>query len=268
MANMFKRTKRDPRIVPKKKTLASRIEGLKRSFRRNSRKNPWKQNKKRKSVPWAKIMAPLLIVMIPVAVMYAGDNILLRTTALYSFHLNSTEILSEEMVYAENEDVVGLFGDYMMGKTDEFRMKENLEYMPEELFNEIDALTVKNIRYNLDKEAYAAGVILLLVIGIYIYLYRKKEKDLLLRNYFYSIVGFAVLAIFDTLTVAVKPLRQAIHGDLSSFNFPKDDLLVKILDTSFMWRYSLFSILVAAIMMGIGLYITLAVAGKHHMFRR
>lgn len=268
MANMFKRTKRDPRIVPKKKTFAGRMEGLKRSFRRSSRKNPWKQNKKRKSVPWAKIMAPLLIVMIPVAVMYAGDNVLLRTTALYNYHLNSTEVLSEEMVYAENEDVAKLFSDYMMGKTDEFRMKEDLEYMPQELFNEKDALTVNNIRDTLDKEAYAAGIILILILGIYIYLCRKKEKDLLLRNYFYSIIGFAVLGIIDTLTVAVRPLRQVIHGDLSSFNFPKDDLLIKIMDTSFMWRYSLFSMLIAAIMMGIGLYITLAVAGRHHMFRR
>jgi len=268
MTNVYRNREKDPRINLKHSTLKVRAENFRRNMRKNSKRNPWRFNKRKPGINWPKMIAPLLIVLIPLMVMFVCNNVLLRMPDLYKYQMNSSEVLSDNMISADDEKVAELFSSYMMKKTDHFNMKEDLEYMPENLFNVTDGKVMHNVRDLLNREAAAAAALLAFIVAIYIYLYRKKEKDLILRNFNFSIAGFGVLSVINILSLVTGTLRNVFYGSILDYKFPKDDLLTAILDQSFFWRFAAASVILGLVMMAVFLYITYSIAGRNNMFRR
>jgi len=129
---MYRRIKNDPRLTKERKPMTRGfIQRIKAFFVRRST-NPWKVNLTKKSVPWARILAPILIVSIPLIVIMTVDNTLMRLPDLYKYHFLSSEILSERMVAADEAAVSQLMSDYLLHKTNLFFQFE--PKIPSQLF--------------------------------------------------------------------------------------------------------------------------------------
>jgi Protein of unknown function (DUF1461) len=268
MSNMYKRTKNDPRLTKNRKPLTLGFFRRVKDFFLKRRTNPWKVNLTKKSVPWARILAPVLIVAIPLFVIMAADNTLMRLPDLYKYHFLSTEILNERMVAADEDKVAQLMSDYLIHKTDNFQMKEDLEYMPANLFTNSDGAIMSDLRSLLDTQAIVGFGMLLLSVLLIIFIIRQKEKDLLLKSFYFSLPAFVLMKTIEVVLMMFGPLRNRVFGIPTPATTGEGDLLPALLDGTFFRLLAIAEVAISLILMGLIYYVILNLSGRKTTFRR
>lgn len=268
MSNMYKRIKNDPRLTKARKPINPGLHrGIKAYFVRRGT-NPWKVNLTKKSVPWARILAPILMISIPLFVIMAVDNTLMRLPDLYNYHFLSTEILNERMVAADEDDVSQLMSDYLLHKTDQFQMKEDLEYLPAEVFTDADGAMMKVLRSLLDTQAIVGVVMLLMTILLIVFIIRQKERDLLLRSFYYSLPLFALFKIIGIVMMVFGPIRYRVFGIPIAGAEGEGSLIPALLDDSFFRLLAVAEVAFCLLALGIIYYAILNLSGRKTTFRR
>jgi hypothetical protein len=265
---MYRRIKNDPRLTKSRQPLLRgyfrRIKDL--FVRRGT--DPWKVNLTKKSIPWARILAPILLFSIPLFVIMAVDNTLMRLPDVYKYHFLSTEILNERMVAASEDDVAQLMSDFLIYKTDNFQMKEDLEYMPADVFTKADGTMMFGLRSILDVQAIVGLVMLLLTVLLIIYMIRQKEKDLLLQCFYYSLPVFALIKIIGVVLMMFGPFRNRVFGIPTTGAEDAEDLIPVLLDSSFFRSLAIAESVLSIVLLGVIYYIILNLAGRKATFRR
>jgi len=230
--------------------------------------DPWKVNLTKKSVPWARILAPILLVSIPLFVIMSVDNTLLRLPDLYKYQFLSSEVLNERMIAADENDVSQLMSDYLMHKTDKFQMKEDLEYMPADLFTKADGTMIQTLRSLLDAQAILGFFMLLGSVLLIIFILRQKEKDLLLRSFYFSLPIFALMKIIEVALMLFGPTRKRVFGIPTIDTTNVEDLVPALLDNSFFQSLAVAESVLSLVFLGVIYYIILNLAGRKTTFRR
>ncbi len=266
MSNMYKRIKNDPRLTKKKESKVAGFFARLKGLLKHRGRNPWKINLNKKRTPWTQILAPILIITIPVCVMMITDNTLMRLPDLYKYHLLSSEILSERMITADENKVAQLISDYMLHKTGKFQMKEDLEYMPDDLFTTSDGQMMHHIRDLVDIELMVGFLSLIVTIAIITYLVRRREKDLLLKSFYLCLPIFVIMQIVDVFVLMFRPIRNRVFG------IPKADdavnLLPALLNHSYFRLLTLAEVALSVLLLGLIYYLVLNLSGRKSMFRR
>lgn len=265
---MYKRTKNDPRLTKDRKPRGHGFSRrIKEIFVRRGT-NPWKVNLTKKSVPWAWILSLILLISVPLTVIMSVDNGLMRLPDLYKYHFLSNEILSERMVATDETKVAQLMSDYLVHKTDRFQMKEDLEYMPANVFTKSDGLMMKSLRTLLDAQAVVGILMLLISILIIIFIIRQKERDLLLRSFYYSLPVFALMKIFEVAIMMFGPMRNRVFGIPTAGSAGETDLIPALLDGPFFRLLAIAEVAGSLVLLGVLYYVILNLSGRKTTFRR
>lgn len=268
MSNMYKRTKNDPRLTKGRKPMGQGIFSRVKGFFTRRRTDPWKVTLTKKSTPWARILAPILIVTIPLTVIVFVDNGLMRLPDLYKYHLLSSEILNERMIFADENDVAALISDYLIHKTNRFQMKEDLDYMPDELFTKQDGAMMQNLRNYLDVQVAVGLSTLLLTIALILFIIRKKERDLLLRSFYFSLPVFLLMKIIEIAAMLFGPIRKWVFGIPTLTTAADENLLPALFDDSFFRFLATIEVALSLVMLALVYYIVLNLSGRKTTFRR
>lgn len=268
MSNMYKRIKNDPRLTKNRQPLISGFFKRIRTYFVHRGTDPWRVTLTKKSIPWTRILAPILILTIPLFVIITVDNALLRLPDLYEYHFLSSEILSERMVAADEDDVSQLMSDFLLHKTDQFQMKEDLEYMPADVFTKSDETMIQALRSLLDTQAIVGLVMLLITVLLITFLLRQKEKDLLLRTYYYSLPIFVLMKIIEVALMLFEPLRNRVFGIPTVETAGAEDLIPALLDSAFFRTLAIAESALSLVLLGVIYYIILTIAGRKTTFRR
>lgn len=265
---MYKRTKNDPRLTRDKKPLTGGFFNRIKAFFLRRSTNPWKVNLTKKSVPWARILAPILIATIPLTVILTVDNGVMRLPDLYKYHFLSSEVLGKQMVSADEDAVAQLMSDYLLHKTDRFQMKENLEYMPADLFTKADGNMMHSLRFLLDIQGIIGLCMLLITVLLIIFILRKKEKDLLLQSFYYSLPVFAGIKIIEIALMLFGPIRNRVFGIPTLDGTGSEDLVPALLDAAFFRFLALVEVGLSLVLLALVYYIILNLSGRKTTFRR
>jgi hypothetical protein len=268
MSNMYKRTKNDPRLTKKRNPVTRGLFQRIQDIFLSRGTNPWKVNLTKRRIPWARILAPVLIVSIPLFVLLTVDNALMRLPDVYKYHLLSNNILGERMVAADETKVAQLMSDYLVHKTDQFQMKEDLAYMPADVFTKADGKMMEHLRAILDMQALVALSMLLLTILLIVFLVRQKERDLLLQSFYFSLPAFALMKIIDGALMMFGPLRIRVFGIPAPSTNGKGDLLPALLNGSFFSLLTIAEVAVSLVALGLIYYIILNLTGRKTTFGR
>lgn len=268
MSNMYKRIKNDPRLTKNRQSSIRGFFGRIKDFFVRRGTDPWKVNLTKKSVPWARIIAPILLISIPLFVIMAVDNTLMRLPDVYKYHFLSSEILDERMVAASEDDVAQLISDYLIHKTDKFQMKEDLEYMPADLFTKADGTMIRGFRSIADIQAIVGLVMLLLTVLTATYIIRQKERELLLKSFYRSLPVFALIKIIEIAIMVFGPLRNRVFGIPTVNMATSEDLIPALLDNSFFSSLAIAESVISMILMGVVYYIIYSLSGRKTTFRR
>jgi hypothetical protein len=241
--------------------------GMKEFFLRRST-NPWRVNLTKKRIPWTRILAPILLVTIPLFVLMAVDNTLLRLPDIYEYHFLSSETLGERMVAADEDDVSKLMSDYLLHKTNQFQMKEYLEYMPADVFTKADGTMMKTLRTLLDTQAIIGLFMLFVTIILIVFLLRRKERDLLLQSFYYSLPIFVLMKIVEVVLMVFGSLRYRVFGIPPVEMADSEDLIPALLDNAFFRSLAIAEFAISIILLGVIYFIMLNLAGRKTTFRR
>jgi hypothetical protein len=236
-------------------------------FLRRSTK-PWRVNLTKKSVPWTRILAPILLISIPLFVIIAVDNTLLRLPDLYEYHFLSSETLDERMIAADEDAVSKLMSDYLLHKTDQFQMKEDLEYMPADVFTKADGAMMQMLRTFLDTQAMIGVFMLLITIILIVFLLRRKERDLLLQSFYYSLPVFALMKIIEVVLMVFGSLRYRVCGIPTVEMVDSEDLIPALLNNGYFRSLAIAEFALSIVLLGVIYFIMLTLAGRKTTFRR
>ncbi len=239
-----------------------------KTYRKNSRRNPWRNTRRRREIPIEKIMAWLLIISIPLMIICLTSNLVLRLPDTYQYNLRATQSVSQTGRMISEDKVIELFGDFMSGKTDELVLMEEVEYQPENVFHPEDEKAMTNLRNALDIILIVGLLNLGITALIYFFLIRWRKKEIHLQNYKRSIWSFALLTVANSLIKLVPPLREATWGRIFGTDFPKHDVLIQILEKSFALHVTIFDVIISTVLMAILGYVTWQVAGRKKIFKR
>lgn len=237
-------------------------------YRKNSRKNPWRNTRNAKKIPVEQLLAIILVISIPLAAICISSNVVLRLPDVYQYNLRSTQALNKTGRVIKEEKVIKLFGDFMQGKTDDFKLKEDVSYQPENVFSKADQRAMTNLRNALNVMLVIGILSFLLTVLGYFFLIRWRKKELQRRAFKKAAALFLILTILNTAMKLVPRLRDITWGQLFNMKFPKRDVLVQILEKSFAFHVTLFEVLLSLILMALLGYMTWQVAGRKKLFKK
>ncbi len=237
-------------------------------YRRNSRRNPWRNTRKKREIHWEKLLGILVIISVPLMIVCLSLNIVLRTPDVYQYDLRATQAIDQATVIIDEEKLVTLIGDFMIGKTDDFTLLEEVEYKPEDIFTTQDKKYMKGFRSLVDLFALIGLGMLIINVLVYFFLIRWRKKSTLMKSIKISGGLLLLLVLFYDLTLLVTSLWNVTWGKLLPGPLPKEDMLLVLFQEKFMFHVSLFFTVVAGVLFGLFFYGTWKVAGKRNLFKR
>lgn len=238
-----------------------------KNISKRSKRNPWRNTRNDFSMPWQNIWATVLTMLLPFGIVFAASNIVLRSSAFYTFYVSRSGVVSELLYNIESSDLAGAFHKFMMHSSETFSLTENRDYKPQQVFGEKDAVLMGDLRNILDISLIAGLLILIICIGIGTWLYAKGSNKLLYRHYLTSWPTVIILLALISVLVFVIPLRNAIMFSIYGDDFPPADSLMQIFDAGFWMYFGICQLVVTLALMLIILYIMKKFVNAHKMFK-
>ena len=238
-----------------------------KNISKRSRRNPWRNTRNDFKMPWRNIWATVLTVMLPFGILFTAANIVLRSSAFYTFYVSRSGVTGELPYSIESSDVAGAFHDFMMHGKSTFSLTENRDYKPQQVFGEKAAEIMGDFRSIADISLIAGIAIFIICIGIGLWLYIKGSNKLLYKHYLASWPEFAVLLVAVSIPVLVTPLRETIMYGMYGKDFPPGDSLLQIFENGFWTYFGICQLLVSMVLMLIILYLMKKFVTAHKMFK-
>ncbi|MEG0291887.1 MAG: DUF1461 domain-containing protein [Anaerovoracaceae bacterium] len=239
-----------------------------KSYRRNSKKNPWRNTRNDKEIPWREIWAAVFMIILPIMVVTLATNFVFRSEAFYSFHFAKTEVVKEIPFSITQEDLSKTFADYMQHKSSTFQLVEKTEYMPQKLFNDRDGNIMATIRMILDVGLVFSMIFLIGALSIFAFLIRKGEKQLIYGRFLDSLTFFGALLLVNLAINLIVPVRELIFRMLFGVRFPPGDVLIQIFQTKFSLYLAGWELVASVVIMGVIGYFVHLLASRRKMFRK
>lgn len=221
-------------------------------MRRQSKKNPWRNTRNDFKMPWNKIYGVTLILTIPVMLLTIVPNIVLRSSAFYSYFLSKTGVVKEIPYAIEKDDVCNTFVDFMLHKMENFNLMEKEGYMPQLVFTKLDNEIMSFVRGAVDTLAVIGVIALILAIIAIVKLYTNKKKDFLFDQFKISMIVTAVVFAIHSVVIFVKAIRMGLFRGFFGDEFPPGDVLIQIFDAGFPVYYGA-SVIVVAVVLSLGI---------------
>lgn len=238
-----------------------------KNISKRSRRNPWRNTRNDFKMPWQNIWATLLTVLLPFGILFLASNIVLRSSAFYTFYVSRSGVARELPYSIENSDVAGAFHDFMMHGKSTFSLTENRDYKPQQVFGEKAADVMGDFRLIADISLVTGIVILIACIGIGIWLYRKGSNKLLYSHYLTVWPELVILLVLISVPVFVTPIREALMYGIYGKDFPPGDSLLQIFENGFWTYFGVAQILASIMLMLVTLYIMKKFVTAHKMFK-
>ncbi len=250
------------------KTAVMVYDWIMRRRRKRRREDSWKRTVNRRSDTTYSRVASVIVVSVPLAVVCLVMNIIMRMKDVYSYSLSASGIIGKTTISTSEEEILALITNFMNGKTDEFALMENSPYDPEQIFSALDQQVMTDTRAFLHI-VLVIGLIALAVSAIaYFLLIRWRVKEIFMKRFKISVVVFAVLEVFNILTVCIEPVRKAVYGSIIPMDLPDGDNLALLLGEAFPRQVIMFETIAGVAAMALIGYLTWYVAGRRKMFRR
>lgn len=238
-----------------------------KKIRRRSKRNPWRNTRNDFKMPWNNIISVIFTIALPIAVIMSSINIVLRNGAFYSFFLSRTGIVKEIPYSVDVPDIKDTFYKYMLHMKDRFSLKENSEYLPQQVFNEKDNIVMEQIRTVVDICLIVAFIFIIVALVCAILLFVREEKKLLYKRFKTSVVISMILIAINSVVFLISPIRSSLFVSAFGEKFPPGDVLIQIFEAGIHIHYIVWNIITAGIILLIVFYLMKKFVIKHKMFK-
>lgn len=220
-----------------------------RNITPKQKRNPWRNTRKDYDMPWNDILASILMLILPLVILFASTNIVMRVGTFYSYYFGKSNIIAEIPYEITNENLQDTFTKYMQHKTSTFELKEKGTYSPQQVFTERDASIMQTVRKSMDV-VFILGVLLILAsMVIIVYLCKMKERDIIYESFKKSHIWLGVLLILHSVIVFIPRIRTVLFDAMFGVRFDNDDVIVTLIDEGQMTNYYGVAVILIALLM-------------------
>ena len=208
----------------------------------------------------------VLIICIPLISIFAAFNVVLRMPDLYVYEFNKTEITKEIKLNIENDELGGVFSDFMLGKNKVFQLNAEYEGRELEIFSINDQKNMENLRHLLNIMLIVMGVMFVITFISYWILISMKNK-LDIRNAFKGgVILYSSITILSFLAFYISFLRDIIYKFIFISPMKEDSVLSLMLTKHFANDCLIAGSVIAAIILIIFASITWNLTKPRRMF--
>ena len=188
------------------------------------------------------ICSIILVITLPLMIVILSSNLILRSSATYTFHFNDSQVVLEVPYSVKGNEFASEISSYWNSFSDEpFQVYEDNGLFKDEIFEEDEQAVMKKAKDVLNIELAIGLFCLVLSVGIYVYLLKSGFYEAV-RNRFKVCIGVsAALLILQAALFCIKDFRIWLYDTLIGIPLHKDSILQLILgDPSYM-TYIIFA---------------------------
>lgn len=196
-----------------------------------------------------RILAGLLIIIIPFVSIGLAANILTRLPDLYAYEFTKSKVTEEIRLSAKPAEIGQLFSGYLAGKVLELQLVAEYQGRTKQIFTMKDQIGMHNVRKLIDSLLLMTVLSILVGFLLTYRLIRKNEKELVRTAYKYSAALFLIFWISILITPIGEFLGSYIQKLIFDIGFEADSLLGILLSSSFFQTWFVFNFIAAAIIL-------------------
>ncbi len=198
----------------------------------------------------------MLVIFMSFMIMFLSSNLVLRASAMYSFHFNDSEVMYDIPYSVTGNDMAKEITSYWWSLNSKpFQVYEDNRIFQDPIFEkaEQDVMGKAKLFINLE---FAAGVLCLAgFLGIYIYLLKKNFKEALRNRFRCGAIITIALLIGRIIFWNIKSCRLWVYQNFIGIQLPKNSTIGIILGDPLFKTYLIFASIVGVALLAVMTYI-------------
>lgn len=188
------------------------------------------------------ICSIILVITLPLMIVILSSNLILRSSATYTFHFNDSQVVMEVPYSVRGNEFASEITSYWNSFSKKpFQVYEDNGMFKDEIFEEDEQAVMKKAKDVLNIELAVGLFCLILSAGIYIYLLKSGFHEAL-RNRFKVCIGVTIgLLLLQAVTFSIKGFRLWLYQVLIGVQLHKDSVLQLILGDPSYVTYIIFA---------------------------
>ena len=188
------------------------------------------------------ICSIILVITLPLMIVILSSNLILRSSASYTFHFNDSQVVMEVPYSVKGNEFASEITAYFNSVFSEepFQVYEDNGLFKDKIFEKDEQAVMKKAKDVLNIELAIGLFCLVLSVGIYAYLLKCGFYEAV-RNRFKVCIGVTVaLLVLQAALFSIKGFRLWLYNTLIGIQLHKDSILQLILGDPSYVTYIIF----------------------------
>ncbi|MBR3785215.1 MAG: DUF1461 domain-containing protein [Firmicutes bacterium] len=185
----------------------------------------------------------VLAIVLPLTIVILSSNLILRSSAAYTFHFNDSQVVMEVPYNVKGNEFASEITSYWNGffSDEPFQVYEDNGMFKDEIFEQDEQAVMEKAKDVLNIELAIGLFCLVLSVGIYGYLLKSGFYEALRNRYKVCIGVTAGLLVLQAVLCSIKGFRVWLYQTLIGLPLHKDSILQLILGDPSYVTYILFA---------------------------
>lgn len=213
------------------------------------------------------LLSFILAVTLPLTILILSSNLILRTSEVYVYHFNDSQVVSDLPYSVEERTIATAVSSYWshLGSKS-FQVYEDNGQYKDPVFEEKEQVVMYKTRRLINLHLLAGLLLMIISAVIYIYLLKRDFRAALRNRYRFSVGFAAVLMIVRIILFSTKSFRIWAYNCFIGIDLDKESNLMLLLGDPFFKTFLLFTTIAGAAFLGIMTYVNIILTKPERLF--
>ncbi len=198
----------------------------------------------------------LLVIFMSFTIMFLSSNLVLRTSAMYSFHFNDSEVMYDIPYNVTGSDMSKEIASYWWSLDSEpFQVYEDNRIFKDPIFEKTEQEAMGKAKIFINLELVAGVLCLVGFLGIYIYMLRKNFKEALRNRFRCGMIITLMLLVGRIVFLCIKSCRLWAYKTFIGVELSKNSTLSIILGDPLFKTYLIFGSIIGVALLAVMAYV-------------
>lgn len=213
------------------------------------------------------LLSFILAITLPLTILILSSNLILRTSEVYVYHFNDSQVVRELPYSVEERDVASAISAYWSQRGSEsFQVYEDNGKYKDPVFEEKEQVVMYKARKLINLHLFAGLLLMVISAVIYIYLLKREFRAALRNRYKFSVAFAAIMMIARIVLISTKSFRVWAYDYLIGIDLGKESNLLLLLGDPFFRTFLIFTTILGAALLGVMTYVNIVLTKPERLF--
>ena len=196
-----------------------------------------------------RLLAGLLIVIIPCIAIGISANILTRLPDVYAFQFTRSQITEEIELTAKPAELAALFSSYLFGKAPAFELVSEYQGREQQIFTMREQIGMEKVKQHLNRLLLLVLLLIPASLILIYWLIKRGEKELIRTAYKYAVLFFGIFWLWTLLAPINGFLGGSVLKLIFGSGFDGESVLGLLLSRDFLVTWFYFNFIASSIIL-------------------